>query len=117
SKALNPQGTAPSTAPSAGAGLPGGESLVGMIEKLTTAVNTKDKAIAKQDADLKALAASVKTRVDGWNAQYEELNKKFADADKRATDAQATLAAAQQEYQKKQSNADESNKSTIDTTA
>src|SRR5947208_1186054 len=54
--ALNRQAPAPTTAPSAGAaGLPGGETLVGMLGKLTTAVDTKDAAIADQDNKLKDL--------------------------------------------------------------
>jgi hypothetical protein len=116
-KALNPGQTVPTTSPSGGLGLPGGESLVGMIGKLTTAVTEKDRAITADKATIAKLNADLKTRMDGWTAQYEELNKKFAEADARAQAAEKGKTDAEKIYQDKQVQVDASNKSTVESTS
>src|SRR5262249_1142973 len=107
----------PTTSPSGGLGLPGGESLVGMIGKLTTAVIEKDRVIAQDKVALANSKADLDKRYAGWTAQYEELNKKFTEADARAQAAEKGKTDAEAQYQTKQQSADASNKSTVEETA
>ena len=106
----------PTTAPAgaATASMPDGKSLVIVIDALEKQLHETAKTDAMKADQLKALDASLKKHVE--DCQIAELNTKVAAANKRADDAEAAKTAVAAQYTTKQTDADASNKTTVDAT-
>ena len=111
----SPATASPTTAP-AGSGMPGGESLITAMTKLQSQLKSAADTNAAQKKELENINTGLGTRATGWTAQLDEMNKKVADADKRAADAEAAKTAIQAQYTTKQTAADTSNKDTVEST-
>ena len=114
----NPTAAAPTSAPTGTAvAMPAGETLISVIEKLEQKLNQVASTDAKKQAQLDELSKSLETRVSAWNEQVKALADKVADSEKRATDAEKRATDSAAQYQSMQAKADESNKTTVDTTS
>ena len=105
----------PTSAPAvaSGTGMPASDSLVAVIEKLSTKLKEQIRTNQAAATDLAASKADLDTRVKEWKDQYAELNKELDAAKQQVADAKAKSEAAETDYTTKTQAADGSAQNSV----